>query len=106
MLPSKRYRLRPGKQAELPKMMLGTVCVEWKRCGRPTCRCAQGNLHGPYYYLHWGENGRKYKEYIRLADVSEVRQRCEARRRYQREAAWMRQELRELSTLIARMEQP
>ena len=55
----------------LPKK--GTLCAQWKRCGRPTCRCAQGALHGPYHYLFWRERRRLRKRYVRLADVEAVR---------------------------------
>lgn len=34
----------------------------FKRCGKPGCTCAQGELtdygHGPYLYAIWSENGR------------------------------------------------
>ncbi len=67
----------------LPKMMdplLGVVCVQWRRCGRPSCRCARGQPHGPYYYRFWREGGRLKKAYVRRTDVEEVRSRCQARR--------------------------
>lgn len=63
----------------------GTVQRQYKRCGKPTCRCAEANggiLHGPYYYHFERINGRQYKRYIPMADVVEVvtanRQRVEA----------------------------
>jgi hypothetical protein len=66
----------------LPKMdpLPGVVCVQWRRCGSPNCRCARGQLHGPYSYRFWRERGRLKKAYVRPADVEEVRSRCQARR--------------------------
>ena len=51
----------------LPKT--GAVCAQWKRCGKPACRCANGAPHGPYYCLFWREGGRLRKRYVRLADA-------------------------------------
>jgi hypothetical protein len=64
----------------LPKTLPGAVCVQWRRCGRPACRCASGRPHGPYYYRFWREGGKLKKAYVRRADLQEVRSRCEARR--------------------------
>jgi hypothetical protein len=64
----------------LPKMLPGAVCVQWRRCGRPACRCARGRPHGPYFYRFWREAGKLKKVYVRRADLEAVRSRCEARR--------------------------
>ncbi|MGO8842723.1 MAG: DUF6788 family protein [Methyloceanibacter sp.] len=56
----------------LPKMAVGSLHLEFKRCGRPQCRCRRGLLHGPYVYRHWREAGRQRKVYVpmkRLGDV-------------------------------------
>jgi hypothetical protein len=42
----------------------GSLQREWRRCGRPTCRCTSGMLHGPYWLF--GVRGRQL-----------LRQRCE-----------------------------
>ena len=65
-------------QKLLPKK--GAVCAQWVRCGRPGCRCARGELHGPYHYLFWRDRGHLHKQYVRMAEVAEVRTICEARR--------------------------
>jgi hypothetical protein len=66
----------------LPKIpFLGVVLPQWVRCGKSNCRCAQGRLHGPYFYRFWREGGRLRKTYVRPAEVEEVRAACEARRR-------------------------
>ena len=54
------------KGGTLPKK--GAVCAQWKRCGRPSCRCVRGQLHGPYHCLFWREGGRLRKRYIRQAE--------------------------------------
>ena len=62
----------------LPKK--GTVCIQWVRCCRLGCRCSRGELHGPYYYLFWREDGRLRKRYVRVADVALVKSGCQERR--------------------------
>ena len=89
----------------LPKT--GTVCAQWVRCGRPNCRCARSELHGPYAYHLWREGGRLRKRYIRLADADAARAACDERRRRERQErrvaadAWQtwRALVRELRTL-------
>jgi hypothetical protein len=34
------------------------------RCGKETCKCRKGNLHGPYWYACWVENGKTKSQYI------------------------------------------
>ena len=60
----------------LPKMLDGAVCAQYKRCGKPNCRCARGRLHGPYFYRFRWRAGRVTKVYVPLAKVEEVRAAC------------------------------
>lgn len=48
----------------LPKMLTGSLHLEFKKCGRSNCRCQRGALHGPYFYHHWREGGRQKKHYV------------------------------------------
>ena len=61
----------------LPKItaepLPGSVHAEWKTCGKPTCRCARGDLHGPYWSLRWREGGRQRRRYIKPGDLEQVR---------------------------------
>ena len=84
----------------LPKMgeigTRGVICQQWVRCGRPGCRCSQGELHGPYHYLFWREGGRLRKRYVRLADAAVARAAClewreRARQERERARAWWRE---------------
>ena len=34
-----------------------TYRLETIRCGKLTCRCAQGEGHGPYWYAYWRDDG-------------------------------------------------
>ena len=58
----------------------GAVCAQWVRCGTATCKCARGELHGPYFYHFYREHGRLVKRYVKRADVEHIRAACDQRR--------------------------
>jgi hypothetical protein len=37
---------------------------EMVRCGKKSCKCARGELHGPYWYAYWTEKGKTRSQYI------------------------------------------
>ena len=81
----------PEPQIPLPKTppavaLAGAVCAQYKRCGKQNCRCARGQLHGPYFYRFRWRGGRVAKEYVPLSRVEEVRAAC-ARHRQERDDA-------------------
>lgn len=86
----------------LPKMGSAAVCPQWVRCGKPGCRCARGDLHGPYYYLFWRAGGRLRKRYLKAAEVAPAtlagRRNREDRRRAREAAKEWRQHWRTLLT--------
>jgi hypothetical protein len=54
-----------------PVFDAGVLCRQWVRCGRPGCRCARGELHGPYWYLFRRDDaGRLHKRYVPLREVN------------------------------------
>ena len=97
------------KQAKpLPKNRAAAVCAQWVRCGKPGCRCARGELHGPYHYVFFRQGGRLRKRYVRQADLATVQiqaQRRRERTRQEREqrARW-RQQWRDLLAGIREVE--
>lgn len=75
-----------------------------RRCGKPSCRCARGQLHA-VWVLTRSENG-KHKLYpVPPAQRAEIRQRAAAWRRYQRARARFVQQLRTLLALADQMAQ-
>lgn len=98
--------MRMHSPIPLPKNTLsGAVCAQWVRCGRPNCRCRNGQLHGPYFYRFWRHDGRLRKVYVKRAEVESVRQRCRDYRQPRREHnAWFA-EWRQLSEQIREVEQ-
>jgi len=41
-----------------------TYRSEMVRCGKKSCKCAGGKLHGPYWYAYWTEGGKTKSQYI------------------------------------------
>jgi len=41
-----------------------TYRLEGVRCGKEKCKCAGGELHGPYWYAYWSEGGGTRSKYI------------------------------------------
>ncbi|RIK72421.1 MAG: hypothetical protein DCC67_19295 [Planctomycetota bacterium] len=66
----------------LPNPAVGALCMQWMRhSNKPGCKCAQGELHGPYFYQFVRVGGRLHKRYVRQADVPQVRAAYAERRR-------------------------
>ncbi len=93
----------------LPKIapLPGVLLANPVRCGKPSCRCARGELHGPYLYRRWREGGRQRRRYVRARDVGEVRAALAEWRRLHPPARSMRDllaDLRRLSTQFSTRE--
>ena len=77
--------------------LAGSLAEQRRRCGKEGCRCAQGELHGPYAYLQVA--GRMV--YVPAVLAEAVRARLETSRR-------LREMLEEISAinleLLARRE--
>jgi hypothetical protein len=82
----------------------GSLQREWRRCGKPTCRCASGMLHGPYWYLRWRDRGSQRRRYVPSERVDATRTAIEQRRRLHPPAWSLRQALAELRQLAKEVE--
>src|SRR6185295_14291898 len=69
----------------LPKMVRGTICSQKVRCGKSNCKCASGDLHGPYYYHFERIGGLLKKRYVKPAELERLRRVCESRRAAERQ---------------------
>lgn len=72
--------------------MPGAIEARLVRCGKPNCRCASAELHGPYYVRRWRLAGERRSKYVKKRDVLRVKTAVETYRRQQKET---REELRE-----------
>jgi len=61
----KRDRAVTSRQiVEEHKTANKTYRLEEVRCGKKNCHCAEGKLHGPYWYAYWSERGRTKSQYV------------------------------------------
>lgn len=42
----------------------GSLVKEMVVCGKDSCKCQEGELHGPYLYRYWSESGKTKKKYV------------------------------------------
>jgi hypothetical protein len=76
-LKARRRRLARG-MPDLESVLQGSVVSQKRRCGKQGCRCAQGELHGPYVYLSLGRgSGDARLLYVPLSLADEVERRVE-----------------------------
>ena len=66
----------------LPKIVTqgGTVHKQFVRCGKLSCKCARGELHGAYHYYFVRVDGRLKKRYLKADEVEAIHAVCKARR--------------------------
>lgn len=58
-------RVTAGRRVlEERKAVNKTYRLEEVRCGKKNCHCAEGKLHGPYWYAYWTEGGRTRSLYV------------------------------------------
>jgi hypothetical protein len=94
----KNRRIVPKSPAVEP--LPGSLHAAWVRCGKAGCRCAWGELHGPYWRRQWRERGRTRRAYVKQADVEQVLAGLAAWRESHPPARALRQELVELRRLM------
>lgn len=71
------------RRFQLPEDLLpGSLSLTHRRCGKPTCHCAEGEGH-PIWFLTFMAHGKKRVERIPAEWVEQVRERVEAGRQFQ-----------------------
>jgi hypothetical protein len=91
-----RRRAAAARLGDVEQVLAGTLTEQARRCGRPGCRCAGGELHGPYAYFTPRPAGRGRARYV-PAGLAQVVRRC-LRRGEQAEAV-----LAEISAINAEL---
>jgi hypothetical protein len=68
-----RRRAAAARLGDVAQVLAGTLAEQARRCGRPGCRCARGELHGPYSYFTPRPAGRGRARYVPAALAGVVR---------------------------------
>jgi Family of unknown function (DUF6788) len=53
-----RRRALAGRLGEVEQVLAGSLVEQTRRCGKPGCRCVEGEPHGPYAYFAPRSRGR------------------------------------------------
>jgi hypothetical protein len=62
-----------GRLGEVEQVLAGSLVEQTRRCGKPGCRCAGGEPHGPYAYFAPRTRGRGRLRYVPAPLVEVVR---------------------------------
>jgi hypothetical protein len=68
-----RRRRIVGRIPDLAEVIAGSLQEQRRRCGKEGCRCARGELHGPYLYLSLRVGGRTRMFYVPAELAEKVR---------------------------------
>ena len=68
-------------------MVSGSLYSTYKKCGNKNCRCARGELHGPFNYLSKKVDGKTVLSFVRKADESQIIRQAGHYRDYIKEMA-------------------
>jgi len=68
-----RRRAAAARLGDVEQVLAGTLAEQSRRCGRPGCRCADGEPHGPYAYFTPRPAGRGRARYVPAALAGVVR---------------------------------
>ena len=64
-----------ARLGDAEQLLAGSLVEQTRRCGKAGCRCAEGELHGPYVYFAPRTAGRGRLRYVPAALIEVVR-RC------------------------------
>src|SRR5258708_38534145 len=68
-----RRRAAAARLGDVERVLAGSLAEQTRRCGKPGCRCAAGEGHGPYAYFTPRAAGRGRARYVPAALVEAVR---------------------------------
>jgi hypothetical protein len=70
-----RRRRLAARLGDVEQVLAGSLVEQTRRCGKPGCRCAEGEPHGPYAYFAPKVAGRGRSKYVPSSLVAVVRAR-------------------------------
>src|SRR2546428_13368091 len=91
-----RRRRLAARLGDIEQVLAGSLTEQTRRCGKPECRCADGEPHGPYAYFVPRPAGRGRARYVPAALAGVVR-------RYLRRGEQVQAVLAEISAINAEL---
>src|SRR5881394_2455964 len=68
-----RRRRLAARLGDVEQVLAGSLVEQTRRCGKPECRCADGEPHGPYAYFAQRARGAGRLRYVPAGLVETVR---------------------------------
>lgn len=68
-----RRRRLAARLGDVEALLAGSLVEQTRRCGKPGCRCAAGDPHGPYAYFVPKTAGRGRMKYVPSSLITAVR---------------------------------
>lgn len=84
------------------RMTDGYWVVRYIKCGKPGCKCADGERHGPYCYISRTVKGKTHLEYVEQERVKKE-QPCKNWSRYSRWVSEMVKYNRQIEALYRKL---
>jgi len=81
-------------------MMVGSFYEMYKKCGRTSCPCTKGKLHGPFPVLSVSRAGHRSTRSVPRKRAGEIRKRAEAYRDFMRDLRRLRKCMKQLVELL------
>ena len=91
-----RRRALAARLGDVERVLAGSLAEQTRRCGKPGCRCAAGEGHGPYAYFRPRPAGRGRLRYVPASLAGVVR-------RYLRNGEEIERLLAEISAINAEL---
>src|SRR5680860_1586637 len=79
--------MSPGSRGRFPRKIRGSVVVQRRRCGKQSCRCADGKQLHESTVLSYSEAGRNRTVMLAPEEIAKVRAAVERYRAAQAEVA-------------------
>ena len=88
-MPTKRINFYKRKRSQLVRrlsgsvdMLQGSLVKRYVKCGKENCHCAEGEGHGPVFYLSYKEKGLTRLIYIPSEEVEKVKRQLSTFKQY------------------------
>lgn len=83
----------------------GCVIAQYRRCGKPRCRCSRPGEppHGPYFFHYWRGEGKARKRYLARGDAPRVAALCDHRRTHRADARATKRLIRRFDRISSEM---
>jgi hypothetical protein len=89
-----------GEMLHPAAMIAGSFYQMYKKCGRPCCRCTEGQLHGPYPVISLSEGGRRSSRSVPRDREQQVRKAADRYRDFQRNIRRVRRIFRRIERIV------